>query len=40
MYMFPGHVLNFSRCLEGNVEEDYVVTGRSVEGLNDLTPKR
>ena len=43
MYMFLGHVLrelNVQRCLEDNVEEDNVVTGRSVEGLNDLRPKR
>ena len=38
MHMFPGHVLNVQRCLEDNVEEDNVVTGRSVEGLN-LRPK-
>ena len=39
MYMFPGR-FNVQRCLEDNVEEDSVVSGRSVEGLNDLRPKR
>ena len=37
--MFPGHVL-IQCCLEDNVEGDNVVTGCSVEGLNDLRPKR
>ena len=35
-----GTCFNVQRCLEDNVEEDNVVTGRSVEGLNDLRPKR
>ena len=35
-----GTCFNVQRCLEDNVEEDNVVSGRSVEGLNDLRPKR
>ena len=36
----PPHILKFSAVWEDNGEEDNVVTGRSVEGLNDLRPKR
>ena len=39
IHYVSGTCCNVQRCLEDNVEEDNVVSGRSVEGLKGLSGK-